>query len=75
MLGLDIDGDTWEYPFWVLMRERFGELAQIRHVNVPCTAGNPSGSLTEPKPFTPDATVVLHDNSIRIEFAADKLRQ
>jgi hypothetical protein len=74
-LGLVLDGDGWEYPLWVLMRERFGDQTRIRHVNVPCTVENPTGRLDELIPFTPDATIVKNGESFKLYFAADKSRQ
>jgi hypothetical protein len=33
-VGIIIGWNDWEYPFWLLMRTRFGTGTQIEHVNV-----------------------------------------
>jgi hypothetical protein len=34
-IGLSIGGNTWEYPFWILLgNEINGEIVQIKHVNI-----------------------------------------
>jgi hypothetical protein len=33
-VGLVIGGDDWEYPFWVLLRERLGPSVHVEHIAV-----------------------------------------
>lgn len=33
-VGLIIGGDDWEYPVWVLLKEKMGDAARLEHVNV-----------------------------------------
>ena len=33
-IGLIIGGDDWEYPLWVLLREKTNEIIRLEHVNV-----------------------------------------
>ncbi len=34
VLGLDLHEDDWEYPIWVLIREKFDKMPSIYHVNI-----------------------------------------
>jgi hypothetical protein len=34
-VGLMMGQDTWEYPLWILMQQKFGNQFQLEHINVP----------------------------------------
>ncbi|MDX2097730.1 MAG: hypothetical protein SFW36_08125 [Leptolyngbyaceae cyanobacterium bins.59] len=57
-IGLTLGPDIWEYPIWVLMKQRSAEPIRIAHINVQ----NPSARLANEEPynrFVPCANVVL----------------
>lgn len=68
---ISASGDMWEYPLWILMRQRMDDAVRIDHVRV----ANPSGRLwggrfgvnsSEPPP--PMLMVVSASNSWRLVF-------
>jgi hypothetical protein len=54
-VGLVLGGDDWEYPFWPLLRARFGEGLWMEHVLVQ----NASAGLSAPAPGAPCALLVV----------------
>jgi len=58
-IGLICSGDSWEYPLWVLLKEKTHQEFRIEHIKME----NDSTSKKEDYPlgeFTPDAILMLH---------------
>jgi len=60
-IGLYLDGDDWEYPFWILLKQNMGKEVQIESVNVENISAVKYGEFPE---FTPCA--VLAVNPLRV---------
>jgi len=54
-IAINSNEDAYEYPFWIMLRNRLGRMPRIEHVNV----DNPSGSVPL-RDFRPCATVNLY---------------
>jgi 4-amino-4-deoxy-L-arabinose transferase-like glycosyltransferase len=60
-VGLMLETDSYEYPFWVLLPQTEGQAVRIEHVNVT----NISGVLYKESPFNtfnPCAVIVVNEN-------------
>lgn len=53
-IGLSFGGNTWEYPFWVLLRQDTKKTMQLEHINVNNDSAVKSNSYSD-KDFTPCA--------------------
>jgi hypothetical protein len=63
-IGLDVGGDDFEYPLWLMLREGVPSL-RLEHVNVK----NVSAALPM-RPFDPAMTLVVHvgEQNVGIDF-------
>ena len=69
-VGLVIGVDDWEYPLWVLLKEKTGADVRLRHVNVTNGSGKKLAAQGGDKGFAPCAVFLLNaasENSIVVD--------
>jgi len=68
-IGLLLNKDGWEYPFWVMLKQPFQKNMRIEHINIT----NPSGNLQYPLgQFSPEIILSLNaDNKLYMQIGED----
>ncbi|MDC0834852.1 glycosyltransferase family 39 protein [Geitlerinema sp. CS-897] len=63
-IGLSYDGDAWEYPLWMLLKQRLDSPFRIEHVRL--VEANPTKDLPYPNgEFTPCAIVANQNEDVK----------
>jgi hypothetical protein len=60
-IGLYLSEDDWEYPLWILLRQKIGKEVRIEAVNVENISAHQYGEFPE---FTPCAVIALNPLSV-----------
>ena len=58
-VGLQLQLDDWEYPFWTLLQRDGREVGRVEHVNVDNKSADAAAALD---PFVPCAIIAVYSN-------------
>ena len=60
-VGLQLQLDDWEYPFWMLLQREGREVGRVEHVNVDNKSADAAAALD---PFAPCAIIAVYSNGV-----------